>query len=251
MTLKAFVSSLEDVPEELRSYYRQQDDGRYKFGAEDVEDVTHLKTALERQKAEGQKARATLQELRESTDGIDFDLARQLLEEHEKGQRKKAIDEDRVEELITTEVEKRIAKMRDKHGEDLRTLTEERDLLRGRLEKVLIDNSLSSEATKAGILADALPDVIRRGRERFSLHDDKVVARDGEGNILYGPDGQTSQSVTEFMEELKASARHLFAPSQGGGASRQFNSGRGDAVAQGQANLRGLSRMRAAREQRA
>jgi hypothetical protein len=247
MTLKAFVRTLEEVPEPLREYYKQQDDGRYKFDAEDVEDVGGLKSALEHERADRKTAKEKLQELTDQLDGVDLKLAKDLLKEHEKGQRKKMIDEDRVEELINSEVEKRITKMQENHQTEMGSLSEERDKLKSRLEVVLIDNSLTTEATRAGVLAEALPDVIRRGRERFHLEGDAVVAKDGEGNILYGADGKSSQQPGEFMDELKAGARHLFQPSKGGGAGRQFNSGHSGAV-QGNENVRGLERMRLARE---
>jgi hypothetical protein len=246
MTLKAFVTSLEEVPEALQDFYKQQADGRYKIDADDVEDVSALKNALQHEREERKTAKERLAELSEAFDGVDPDLAKKLLQEHEKGNRKKMIDEDRVEELIQTETEKRVAKMREKYEGEGQSLSQERDKLRSRLEVVLIDNTLQNEATKAGVLAEALPDVIRRGRERFYLHEDNVVAKDGEGNILYGADGKSSQTPGEFMEELKAGARHLFAPNKGGGASRQFNANQAGGQG-GNDNVRGLERMRQAR----
>lgn len=246
MTLKAFVTDLETVPEELRAHYKQQEDGRYKFNAEDVEDVTGLKSALNHERDERRTAKQRLGQLLEQTEGLDLELAKKLVQEHEKGQRKKMIDEGEVEKLIEQETTKRVGKMKESHAGELETLTQERDKLRKKLESVLIDNSLQTEAAKAGVLPEALPDVIRRGRERFFLQDERVVAKDADGNILYGADGQTSQSPTEFMEELKGAAKHLFAASQGGGAFRQFDSGRSGAR-QGNENVRGVARMRQAR----
>lgn len=241
MTLKAFYSTQDEIPENLREHYKQQEDGRFKFDADDIEDVKGLKSALEHERNERRGAKERLAEF----EGIDAKLAKELLAEHEKGVRKKAIDEDKVEELITAEVEKRITKMQEKHADEIGGVSQERDRLKTRLEAVLIDNALSTEATKAGVLADALPDVIRRGRERFHLQEDAVVAKDAEGNILYGSDGKTSQTVGEFMDELKGGARHLFAPSKGGGANRDFNSGHSGA-GQGNQTVRGIERMRAA-----
>jgi hypothetical protein len=235
------------VPEDIRDYYKQQEDGRFKIDAEDVEDVTSLKNALQHEREERKTAKERLAELTDAFDGVDPELAKKLLQDHEKGNRKKMIDEDRVEELIQQETEKRVEKMREKYEGEGQTLAQERDKLRGRLEVVLIDNTLQTEATKAGVLAEALPDVIRRGRERFFLHEDNVVAKDGDGNILYGSDGKTSQTPSEFMEELKAGARHLFAPNKGGGASRQFNANQGGSQG-GSENVRGLQRMRQARQ---
>jgi bacterioferritin (cytochrome b1) len=246
-TLKAFVTALEELPENLREYYKQQDDGRYKYNADDVEDVTGLKSALGHERDDRKAYNEKYTTLAEKVDGMDLDLAKDLLAQHEKGKRKKMIEEDRVEELIAGELEKRISKMQENHQAEMGTVADERDKLKSRLEVVLIDNSLTTEASKAGVLADALPDVIRRGRERFYLEGDAVVAKDGDGNILYGADGKSSQMPGEFMEELKGGARHLFQPSKGGGAGRQFNSGHSGAV-QGNENVRGLERMRLARE---
>lgn len=244
MALKAFYKTLDEIPEALREFYKQQADGRYKFDADDVEDVTGLKSALEHEREERRTYKGKYGEVQEAIGDLSTDELKALIADHKKGQRKKAIDEDKVEELIQAELEKRIGKMQETHAEELGTISKERDALKGRLEVVLIENALSSEASRAGALPDALPDIVRRGRERFYLEGDGVVAKDSEGNVLYGSDGKSIQTVGEFMDELKGGARHLFQPSKGGGAGKDYSGHSG--AGQGNQTLRGVERMRAA-----
>lgn len=245
MALKAFYSTQDEIPENVREHYKQQSDGKFLLEAEGVEDVSGLKSALEHERDERRNYKGKVGEYQEAVGDTPLDVIKELIAAHKKGERKKAIDEDKVEEHINQELERRLTKVMEKHADEIGGVSQERDRLKTRLEAVLIDNALSTEATKAGVLADALPDVIRRGRERFHLQDDAVVAKDAEGNILYGSDGKASQTVGEFMEELKGGARHLFAPSKGGGANRDFNSGHSGA-GQGNQTVRGIERMRAA-----
>jgi hypothetical protein len=245
MKLKAFYAKKEDIPEEYQALYVQQSDGRYKIDADDVEDVTGLKSALEHEREERRSVKAKNAELLELLGDTDPDTVKELIASHKKGERKKAIDEDKIEEHINQELERRLTKVMEKHAGELEGVTKERDTLKSRLEVELIENALKTEAARAGVLPDALTDVVRRGRDRFKLQDNQVVAMDADGKVLYGSDGKSSQTPTEFMDELKAGARHLFQPSKGGGANRDFNSGTSGA-GQGQQTLRGVDRMRAA-----
>src|SRR3546814_19417901 len=51
MTLPAIADRLEDLPEAVRPHYVATADGRWRLDAEGVEDVTGLKSALEKERA--------------------------------------------------------------------------------------------------------------------------------------------------------------------------------------------------------
>ena len=55
MSLPAIVDSLEDLPEAVRAFYVETEDGRFRLDAEGVEDVSGLKSALEKER-EARKA---------------------------------------------------------------------------------------------------------------------------------------------------------------------------------------------------
>jgi hypothetical protein len=60
MTLPAYLDNLDDLPEALAEHYIAMADGRFRLDAEGVEDVTGLKSALERER-QRRRARADSQ----------------------------------------------------------------------------------------------------------------------------------------------------------------------------------------------
>lgn len=60
MPLPATVDALDELPEPVRAYYLETDDGRWRLDAEGVEDVAGLKSALEKERAERKALKAAL-----------------------------------------------------------------------------------------------------------------------------------------------------------------------------------------------
>jgi hypothetical protein len=88
----------------------------------------------------------------------------------------------------------------------------------GQLQTLLIDNAITSEATKAGIQPTAMQDVLLRGRSLYRLVDGKPVPMAEGDKVIYGKDGVNPMPVSEWLGRLTTEAPHLFNPSQGGGA---------------------------------
>lgn len=70
MALPATVDTLDDLPEPVRAYYLETEDGRWRLDAEGVEDVSGLKSALEKERAERKALKAALAD-RQAADGSD------------------------------------------------------------------------------------------------------------------------------------------------------------------------------------
>lgn len=68
MPLPATVDTLDDLPEPVRAYYLETEDGRWRLDAEGVEDVSGLKSALEKERAERKALKAALAD-RQAADG--------------------------------------------------------------------------------------------------------------------------------------------------------------------------------------
>ena len=68
MALAAYVDSLEALPEALRPFYVPTEDGRFRLDAEGVEDVSGLKSALEKERAARKALKAELEAAREAQD---------------------------------------------------------------------------------------------------------------------------------------------------------------------------------------
>ena len=124
---------------------------------------------------------------------------------------KQTAAKDDVEKLVTerttamkTEYEGKIKELETGRAQDL-----------SQLQTLLIDNSITAEATKAGVLPTAIPDVLGRGRALYKLVDGKPVPMEGDKTI-YGKDGVNPMPVGEWFGKLTVEAPHLFNPSQGG-----------------------------------
>lgn len=66
MSLPAIVDHLEDLPEAARAFYVETEDGRFRLDAEGVEDVSGLKSALEKEREARKALKADLVELRDA-----------------------------------------------------------------------------------------------------------------------------------------------------------------------------------------
>jgi len=60
MALPATVDTLADLPEAVQAHYVETEDGRFRLDAEGVEDVSGLKSALEKERAERKALKAAL-----------------------------------------------------------------------------------------------------------------------------------------------------------------------------------------------
>jgi hypothetical protein len=95
MALKAFVDNLNDVPKELHVHYVQEG-GKYRLDAEGVEDVTGLKTALERERDANRDAQKRLK----AFEGLDDPAAAiKALETMKNIDQKKLIDAGEVDKV--------------------------------------------------------------------------------------------------------------------------------------------------------
>ena len=73
MPLPAYVDDLDALPEAVRAHYVQTEDGRWRLDAEGVEDVSGLKSALEKERAERKALKAELAALTGSKQPADGD----------------------------------------------------------------------------------------------------------------------------------------------------------------------------------
>lgn len=207
--LKFKVKKLEDVEEQYRPFYKEQD-GAFVLQVEGATD----KSRLDEFRTNNIALKEQLEEMQRRFDGIDVDEARKLKEQAEKMKEKKLLDAGKVDELL----EERTKAMKAEYEKRIGELTKSLESAGGQLERLLIDNAIQTEAAKAGVKTTAIEDVLLRGRARFKLKDGKAVPLDPEGKVIYGKDGTNPQSMSEWLAELAPVATHLFEPSSGGGA---------------------------------
>lgn len=91
-------------------------------------------------------------------------------------------------------------------------------------EQRLHRNQIDGEVTKAvihpdsGVRPEALPDILSRAYSLFKIEDGKPVPKQGEATI-YGADGASPMSASEWIIKLRDEAPHYFRGNFGGGAS--------------------------------
>jgi hypothetical protein len=194
MSLKYKVT---EVPEGLDALYKKVDDGFVL----DVEDAVE-KTAFESVKSQADDYKKKVDEFR--TNNI-------LLKKQLEGTSSQASTDVDVDQLI----EEKVSEMR----KQLDTLTNERKVLASQLEEVVLSERVKDIAIRHGVYETALPDVVTRARNVFTVKDGKPVpvdskSRDENGEV-YTPES--------WLNKLASDAPHLFKPSTGTGATRSVN----------------------------
>lgn len=232
MALKRTLASLEEVGEAFRGLYTKQADGTFVLDVEGFEDVGGLKKALESERTSRSTFERELKDLRKQIDGLDPEKAREAMAKLQLLEEKKLLDAGQIEEVIK---QRHSALMADHNNQltGFKTQVAERDAklqsLNDQLRKLTLNGTIASMASKKGLRPEAVNDAIARltilgvgGKDgkpgvRWDLRDGEVVALRGD-EIAYGKDPSKPMTWDEGFEILSEEAKHLFAPSSGGGA---------------------------------
>jgi hypothetical protein len=215
MPLKLTVTDLNEVPEALRTAYKQRGDGAGYII--DVEGGVVPKALHD----EFRQKNVDLMKKIEGFGDVTPDSLKSLREEQETLKAELAA----ARKGKDTEAEKRIEALQAGLKKQIDDAVKERDGYKSRLESVLIDGEVSKAAAEIGAHATALDDISNRVRSRFKIgEDNKPYAVDAQGNKVFGEDGQPL-GVSGVVRQLTKQAPHLFKPSNGGGASQQSAGG--------------------------
>jgi regulator of replication initiation timing len=219
MALKRIVNSLEEVADSFRSLYTKHTGG--------------LKKALGSERERASALDRELKELRKLVDSIgDPEQAKAAMAKLQQIEEKKLLDAGEVDKVIA----QRVAALQADHSNQVngfKTQLTEREqkleALNGQLRKLTLDGTIREMASKKGLRPEAVSDAIARltilgvgskdGKPgvRWDLRDGQVVALRGD-DIAYGKDPSRPMTWDEGFEILSEEAKHLFAPSSGGGA---------------------------------
>lgn len=128
---------------------------------------------------------------------------------------------------IEQAVQDRIKAVRDGYEENAKAQRIEATNFKQRaetLEQRLNRTRISGEVTTAvisplsGVRPEALPDILERAYRLFKVEDEKIVPKQGEATI-YGADGASPMTASEWLAKLREEAPHFFKGNGGGGAS--------------------------------
>ncbi|WP_373081190.1 hypothetical protein [Zhongshania sp.] len=164
---------------------------------------------------------AKLKENLSKFEGVDPEAFRKMTEYFDQHEEAELLKDGKMEEVIKRRTQRELAtydsKMKEV-GSKLEEAQTQADFFRTRFQQKMIDDTLRSEAMKAGIRPEALDDVILNGRSTFSLsEDEQVEAVDKDGNLIKYEDEVMTPEV--YIRKLRKDKPHYWPSSKGGGAS--------------------------------
>lgn len=233
MPLQAIIDSLEGLDEGLQGEYEATDDGRYQLRvlsgfvpADKVEDVSGLKSALQKEREANRTNSKEVRELREKYAGYDLDELEALRTE------KTQAEEERAKKA--GEFDKLKQQMVDQHHGELRKKDETIAAKDAALRKYMVDNAAVVECSKlegnATLLMPhirAMTDVVEseNGEYEVRVLDAAGSARiNGEGGFL-----SIGDLVAEMREQETFRGAFKGSGQSGGGTPPNGQNGDGDA----------------------
>ena len=184
MALKAFVESLDDIPDNLRELYTKTDEG-FVLDLDDkdfkakISEFRDNNIALRQQADDAQSQKAELDKLKalaKKYDGLDPEKAREALNKLSELEEQNLLDAGKLDEVVASRTER----MRQDYEGKLEALVSKNDELSGKLNKVsgLYSNSVietglqRAVADVAVVRPGAMTDIIARGRTVWSVDED-------------------------------------------------------------------------------
>lgn len=202
---EAFNKSLESVKAEVSTTLRSEFD----------KEVEGLKTNNSKLIEEKRKVQETLKNF----DGLDPQAAKEALAFINENEQAQLLKEGKLDEVV----ERRVQELKDSLEGEVQTLTKEKSEVLETAKKYqtmysskMVDDSLREAASKAGILPQAIDDVLNKGRGVFGLGEDEmsVEARDKKGDLMRTEDGKIL-TTTLWIDQLRQESPHYWPQSKG------------------------------------
>jgi hypothetical protein len=166
-------------------------------------------------------------------DGIDPDAVRTILSKFASDEEANLLKAGKIDEVLT----KRTERMQADHAKALKAAEEKAKRESSKASKLAartLSGAIKDAAIKAGALPEAMEDIVLRGGSMWKLNDDgDPVAMNGD-QVVFGKDGKTPLTPSEWAESLRETAPHLWPKAQGsnapgsGSGARSSNKGKLD-----------------------
>lgn len=193
MALPVFKTEAE-VPEAMKPFYIQAEDGSWKVKPEEIPDVTKLETTLQSERT----LRETEEKARKKAENDLAELRRKAKAKDE-GISDEALDRIRTEEATAR-----------------KPILDENETLKAENRKLKLTDRVQKLALEAGVLPDRLEDAMVLLDPRTDLSKEgSIVVKDKQGNV-------SAEKIEDFLSKtFKAEKPWLYAGSgaQGGGAT--------------------------------
>ena len=231
--LKAYVKSLDDVPQDWHSLYIQEDDG-YVLDVEDrdfkakVSEFRDNNIALRREldkSKEHEKELATLRKQVQRFKGIDPEKAAEAMKKIQAVEEQKMIDAGQIDEIVQQRTERMRADLEEKNQTAEARAKKFEQLYRSNV----IDNGLQQAINQVGrVRSGAMTFALKHGHDVWTVDEEgRPVPQGKDGQVLYGKDGKQAITMQEWAQSLMVEAPYLFEDSAGGGSSSTKRDGAG------------------------
>ena len=227
--LRAFYATKSDIPEALRDHYEGDDDKGWTLGVDDSTFKAkiaefrgnNIELSQKRDSLTGQLA-----DMKKKYGDVDLEQLAKMQEQLSKveaDEEKALLASGEFDEVFKRRTAAMIAdheRQNSSYDEQIKGLTGDKDKLRAKLGRLVIDRSVQTALGKGGakIRPGALDDIISRARGTWKLTDDgDMLPVDAEGQTLYGKDSK-QLGMEEYAAGLVTAAPHLFEGAKGGGA---------------------------------
>ncbi|RLB67216.1 MAG: hypothetical protein DRH08_04235 [Deltaproteobacteria bacterium] len=158
-----------------------------------------------------------LQEQLKSFDGLNAEELKKLKKMVDESEESELLQQGRFDEIVN----RRTEKMRLSHEEELITIQTDYDALKKKesnvssaFDQYKIQLAINNAASLSGALPTAIPDIVNRSTNMFSLDTDgQIYARDEEGNIRKDKSGK-ALDPTQYVSNLQNEAPHFWPASK-------------------------------------
>lgn len=203
MPLQAKLETLDGLHDSLHDMYEKRDDSMYHLkppegfvSADDVEDVTGLKSALQKERDASREAARKLKATQEKYGAIDPDKYQSLLDQEHDAEQK------RLEKA--GEWEKMREQMSAAHTGELSEKDKEIARLRGQLEHVQIDSKVVEAISKAEGNVELLKPHVR-SRLQLNTDDFTTVVLDSDGRTPKVDGDGNPVTIDTLISEMRKS----------------------------------------------
>lgn len=171
----------------------------------------------------------TLKDNLKKYEGIDPEAVRTILERFGNDEEQQLIKAGKIDEVLA----KRTERLQKAHGNELKAkddaLAKEK-AKSAKLAQRAVSDAIKSAAIKAGALPEAMEDIVLRAQGAgWTVNDEGDVVATKDGEIVIGKNGKTALEPSEWADELRNAAPHLWPRPQGQGAQGS-GGGRGGAA---------------------
>ena len=203
--LPYYVENLDNIPQEIHSFYTESDDGFLL----NVDGVVP-KAKLNEFRSTNRKLNAELEEVNNKFKYVDIEEYKTLKENQTNDAVKGVVQEADVNNIVQT----RVKEMKATHDDEIASYKDELNKSKTQLSTLLIDNAITTQAGKHSVKADAVEDILLRAKRIFNVNNGQVEAHNADGEVIYNKNGDPL-TIDEWITNLGKDAPHLFQESTG------------------------------------